>query len=218
MAFIARKNKDSIKIYQDVLRPDIYKLLAELDKRQKLGFLQLQTLVGMTKFDSNTNNGNPIIIQTDSHGIIRKTFQKLAELGYLQNYEETYLKDSYLLLPKLAFGNTDINTKVPIYNMRFQRTEKAIDFDDSNFQKMFPMVFAQRGILGKQGYEIQKKENGEIFINYKKRKSKEPTTKKSPSIRDTIKQPISLESQRNYVQQILSKFHKNPSQDKELDK
>ena len=219
LAFIARKNKDSIKIYQDVLRPDIFKILTGLDKREKLGFLQLQTLVGMTKFDAYTNTGNPLTLQTDSHGIVRKTFQKLTELGYLQNYEETYLKETGLLLPKLAFSNFDLKTKTSMYNMRFQRTEKVIDFDDPEFKKMFPMVFAQRGILGKQGYEIQKKENGEFFINYKNRKPKEPTTKKSPSIRDTIKEPISLESQRSYVRKFLRSSNSiEPPQSKDIEK
>ena len=205
LAFIAKKNKNSIKIYQDVLRLDIYKLLAGLDIRQKLGFLQLQTLVGMTKIDTIINKGNPITIQTSSHGIVRKTFQKLVALGYLQNYEETYLKDSHLLLEKLAFGNTDTKAKVPIYTMRFQRTEKPIDFDDPEFQKMFPMVFAKRGILGKQGYEIQKKENGEIYINYNNKTPKIHFTKKEPSIRDTVKYPINLEAQRKHVQVFFSK-------------
>lgn len=218
LAFIARQTSDSIKIHQDVLRPDIYKLLIGIDKRQKLGFLQLQTLVGMTKFDAYTNNENPVTIQANSHGIIRKTLQKLAELGYLQNYEETYLKDSHLLLEKLAFGNTDTKAKVPIYNMRFQRTEKAIDFDDPEFQKMFPMIFAKRGILGKQGYEIQKKENGEIYINYSNRTPKIHTEKTAPSIKDTVKSPISLEAQRNHVQLFLNRFHPRSPQDKDREK
>lgn len=103
LAFIARKVKGNVKIYQDVVRPDLFSKLKGLDTREKLGFLQLQALVGMTKFDAVDKKGRPITLETDSHGIIRKTFQALSELGYLQNYEEKYVKDSSLIMEKLAF-------------------------------------------------------------------------------------------------------------------
>ena len=77
LAFVAGKKGKNIKIYQDVVRPDISKQIIGLDKREKLGFLQLQALVGMTKFDELDRKGNPQTIETDSHGIIRNTFQKL---------------------------------------------------------------------------------------------------------------------------------------------
>lgn len=166
--------------------------------------MQLQALVGITKFDAKTNSKNPITIQTDSHGIIRNTFLKLAELGYLQNYEETKLKDRYLVLPKLAFGNTDIKTKVPIYNMRFQRTDKPIDFKDPEFQKMFPMVFAKRGILEKCNYEIERKENGEYVINYSKKTPKIHPKKEEESLRDSVKSGISLDDQKKCIERFLN--------------
>lgn len=143
-----------MKIYQDAVRPDLFSKLKGLDTREKLGFLQLQALVGMTKFDSVDKKGRPITLETDSHGIVRKTFQALSELGYLQNYEEKYVKDSLLIIEKLAFGNIGIGEKIQMYNMRFQKADKKIDFEDPEFRKRFPMVFSKRGILAKQGYEI----------------------------------------------------------------
>lgn len=80
LAFIARKKGKNMKIYQDAVRPDIFKIIKGLDTREKLGFLQLQALVGMTKFEQVDRRGNPITLETDSHGIIRKTFQALNEL------------------------------------------------------------------------------------------------------------------------------------------
>lgn len=188
------------------MRPDIFQKLRGLDTREKLGFLQLQALVGMSKFEIYDKNGNLITLETDSHGMIRNTFQKLNELGYLQNYQERYLKDSHLLLPKLAFANTDIGKKTSIYNMTFQRTEKSIDFEDPNFQKMFPMVFSKRGILAKRGYQIKRDEEGVPFIDYSQGKQKTPSMTNVPKkemIRESAKVDISLEEQRNFVNHII---------------
>lgn len=199
-----------MKIYQDVVRPDIFKLIKGLDKREKLGFLQLQALVGMTKFDSVDKKGRPVTLETDSHGIIRKTFQALSELGYLQNYEETYLRQSSVILPKLAFGNTEIGEKTSIYNMKFQRTGKKIDFDDPEFRKKFPIVFSKRGIIAKQGYEITEDENGVLTINYTPKKEDKRIPRES-TLRQRVKVETSLEEQSAFAQRFMSSFirHKN---------
>lgn len=49
LAFIVRKSGKNQKIFQDVMRPDLLKKTMGLDKRQKLGFLQLQALVRNVK-------------------------------------------------------------------------------------------------------------------------------------------------------------------------
>ena len=49
LAFIVAKKSGNMKIYQDVVRPDIFSELTRLDNRQKLGFLQLQALVRNVK-------------------------------------------------------------------------------------------------------------------------------------------------------------------------
>lgn len=212
LAFIARKHHGNMKIYQDVARPDLFNKLRGLDDRQKLGFLQLQALVGMTKFDLEDKKGNPITIETDSHGIIRKTFQDLARTGYLQNYEEKYLKNSNLILPKLTFGNTKIQKETEIYNMKFQKTNKEIDFEDPEFKKMFPMVFSKRGILKKQDYKILRDEEGRLTIDYGKRKNKQQTAripeitqKDEPKFREEIKVNKSLEEQQKFAKEFTKK-------------
>ncbi len=221
LAFVAGKKGKNIKIYQDVVRPDISKQIIGLDKREKLGFLQLQALVGMTKFDELDRKGNPQTIETDSHGIIRNTFQKLNELGYLQNYTERHIKDSRLIMPKLAFANTEINKKVPIYNMTFQKSSRQIDFEDPSFRRMFPLVFSKRGILAKRGYTLEKDEEGRIVINYGKGKPKErePIVQEKTDFRERIREEESLESQKQKIEQFMKKQNlERPNQTIHLDK
>ncbi len=214
LILITGKKGPNMKIYQDVVRPDILMLLNGIDDRQKLGFLQLQVLVSMAKYDSLGKDGKPVTFETDSHGIIRKTFQTLDELGYLQNYEERFLRESRIILPKLAFGNTKINKKVQLYNMKFQRTDEPINFEDPEFRKMFPAVFAKRGILAKQGYEIAKDENGKVTINYKAKKEKavrgeeektESTVPRNKNLGEELDVHISPEQQAEFVRQFMQR-------------
>ena len=205
-----------MKIYQDAVRPDLFSKLKGLDTREKLGFLQLQALVGMTKFDSVDKKGRPITLETDSHGIVRKTFQALSELGYLQNYEEKYVKDSLLIIEKLAFGNIGIGEKIQMYNMRFQKADKKIDFEDPEFRKRFPMVFSKRGILAKQGYEILQDENGVLTINYTPKKEKaDKKIKRESTLRERIRVETSLEEQKDFVQKFMERSKQIRSEDKE---
>lgn len=206
LAFVGKNKKGTIKIEQDLLRPDIYRLLKGLDNREKLGFLQLQALVGMTKFDINDKQGKPITLETDSHGIIRNTLQKLSELGYLQNYEEKHLKDRKLVLAKLAFSNNNFSQLVPMYNMKFQKTGKQIDFDDPEFRKMFPLVFSKRGILARQGYMIERNEEGIPTIKYgEKRKNgvHNENIQNENKFREEIEVDISPEEQNKMVERFI---------------
>ena len=59
-----------MKIYQDAVRPDLFSKLKGLDTREKLGFLQLQALVGMTKFDSVDKKRFPMVFS--KRGILAK--------------------------------------------------------------------------------------------------------------------------------------------------
>ncbi len=245
LAFVGRKHGNNVKIYQDVVRPDIFSELRGMDKREKIAFLQLQALVGLTKFDRLGKNGKPMTIETDSHGIIRKTFQKLSEQGYLENYQENFLKKSHLILPKLAFGNTDLKSQAEMYNMKFQKSEKAIDFDDPEFKKLFPMVFTKRGLLSRKGYTIEKGENGQLSINYNKKQRREakreerrtkkqekllPETteltqeevtleKQSQKFRQELEYGLSLEEQKKYVQTVLeNEIKEGNTQIQDIDK
>lgn len=221
LAFIVRKKGQNMKIYQDAVRPDLFREIQKLDSREKLGFLQLQALVGLTKFDGLNKNGNPITLETDSHGPIRKAFQTLAELGYLQNYEESHLKQSRLIIPKLAFANTDIRKKVDIYNMKFQRTDKEIDFEDEKLRRMFPMVFAKRGLIAKKGYNITRDENGAYTIEYHKKKdsvkTEEPELPQEETIRDRVKADISEKAQNEFVKEFLGRQESEHNESKNND-
>lgn len=220
LAFMVGKKGKNEKIYQDVIRPDIFRLIRNMDKREKLGFLQLQMLVGLTKFDARDKRGNLQTIETDSHGIIRNTFQKLTELGYLQNYNERHIKDSNLILPKLAFANGEISKKVPIYNMTFQKTERQIDFDDPNFRKMFPMVFSKRGILAKRGYTIKRNSEGRLEINYGKGRKREKNytirENQRDNFRERVKVEESLEDQKIKIEKFIEEQSKGTSIPKDV--
>jgi len=162
--FVTMKQGKYTKVYQSVFRPDLINEMRGLDTREKLGYLQLQTLIGISKFDNKDKKGNPITLRTQSHGVIVKTLKALNEAGYLQNFEEHSVKNKRVILPKLAFSNSEINNKVPIHDMSFQISDKPIDFEDEEFKKMFPMVFSKRGVLASQGYKIMKDDNSEIQI------------------------------------------------------
>ena len=175
----------------------------------------------MTKFDVNDKKGNPITLETDSHGTIRSTFKKLNNMGYLQNYQENYMKDKRFILAKLAFGNfklSELIKKDAKYNIKFQRTEKQIDFEDPEFRKMFPLVFSKKGILERQGYKIETNTEGIPTIKYNiaKEKSKHNENyQKEGNLRDEIKVDISPEEQKDTVKKFIEQQDNTKEQTKQ---
>lgn len=227
LAFMARKHGDNIKIFQDVARLDLTRKITSLeDKMDKASFLQLQALVGLSRFNPKDKNGERITFETDSHDVVKRVIQKLESKGYLQNYEEKELKKSRLILPKLAFGNTDLKEKIQIYNMKFQLSDKEIDFESPEIRKMFPGVFGKRGIIAKEGYKIERDEEGTPYINYGKRKKKIETTenrgeqRKDKGLKERINSGISQEEQLKYVIGVIEKNGEqtNNIRDKEQEK
>ena len=167
----------------------------------------------MSKFGNVDEKGRPLLLETDTHGVVRKTLMKLEKLGYIEDYSENLKRSSRLILPKLAFANTDFKEKTDIYNIKFQRTEKPMDLENSELRRMFPGVFGTRGIINSQGYNIKYGENGELVIDYGKGKpkTKEPlmqeqdksSEQREPSLRERVKADISLEEQRDFVNQVI---------------
>lgn len=49
LAFIVKRKGKNMKIYQDAVRPDLFRILQKLNPREKYGFLQLQALVRNVK-------------------------------------------------------------------------------------------------------------------------------------------------------------------------
>lgn len=200
LAFVLRKQKGAMKIYQDVVRPDILKEMRGLTNIEKAGFLQLQAIVGMSKTNGKDKNGNPIQFETDSHGIIRKAFQTLEDLGYVENYQETLKKNSHLFLPRLAFGNLQgTKQKTPVYQIQFQRTDRPIDFEDPKLKRLFPAIFSKRkGLLAKRNYQILTNPDGSLTIDYHA-KGKMVSKKKKETLKERLTKGMdSLEEQRNY--------------------
>lgn len=201
LAFILKKHGKKQKIYQDIVRPDILKELRGLTNIEKAGFLQLQAIVGMSKASGKDKNGNPITFETDSHGIIQKAFQTLVKLGYIDNYQETYLKESRLIFPKLAFGNLKgLKDKKAVYNIQFQRTDKPIDMEDAKLRRLFPAIFSKRrGLLAKRDYQIVQNPDGTLSIDYHPKQKEGETETKQDAFRQTLQEGMpSLEEQKAY--------------------
>lgn len=175
----------------------------------------------MSKFDGLDKKGSPITLETDSHGPIRKTLIKLSELGYIQNYEERQIGTKRLIIEKLAFANGDIKKKIDMYNMKFQRTEKAIDFEDETLRRAFPGVFGQRGLIARQGYNITRDENGTLQIEYPKKKDRKlvEVTKsaKEETLKDRVKVDISQKEQSEFTKSFLEKQEKEHHSKKDID-
>ncbi len=218
LAIMIRKHKNSVKLYQDVIRPDLTPELINMSNDEKKAFLQLQALTVLTKFDRLGSDGQPMTIETDSHGIVRSTFKDLSNMGYIDNYTEQMGKRSHLILPKLAFGNLNFGKTSQIYHMKFQKSEKLIDFEDEEFKKIFPNVFGKDGLVTSRGYTFSRGENGQIVINYntkERRKAKnqigdisnqipEKTSKQArEQFLEGINVGISQEKQKENVQEIL---------------
>lgn len=156
LAFLTQKSgKNTIKIFQDPTKLNMTNKIKDYSNIEKAGFMQLQAIVGMSKFNKMNKKSQINNFSTVSHGITRKTFKKLAKLGYIENYEEEYKKDSNLLLPKLLFGNFKaLKDKVQMYDIKFNLTDKPLDLSDKNLQKVFPAVFGSKGVIQKYGYQI----------------------------------------------------------------
>lgn len=171
LAFVTKKSNNKVKIFQDWTRNDITRPIKNYTDIEKAGFMQLQAIIGMSKFDREDKEGRILTYSTTSHGITRKTFKKLVELGYIENYQEEYKKDSRLIIPKLAFGNTKaLNEKVKMYDISFNKTDKQLDIEDPELKKAFPMVFGRRGLIQRRGYEIVPDGKGGITFKIEKNK------------------------------------------------
>ncbi len=202
LAFIMKKHGKNQKIYQDIARPDILKELRGLTNIEKAGFLQLQAIVGMSKASGKDADGNPITFETDSHGIVQKAFQTLASLGYIDNYQETYLKQSRLIFPKLAFGNLKgLKEKKAVYNIQFQRTDKPIDLENAKLRRLFPAIFSKsRGLLAKRNYQIVQNPDGTLSIDYHPESMQAKTETKQVAFRQELQEGMpSLEEQKEYA-------------------
>lgn len=210
LAFLARHSGKNIKIVQDAFRPDLLKYLLKLPNREKAGFMQLQTLVGLSKMPYLDENGVPFSFETDSHGVIRKSLMNLQKLGYIQNYQESFLKNSHLIAPKLAVGNfKGIKDTVEMYHINFDRTDKPIDLYDKNLQKSFPLVFSKKsGLFAKNIFDLIKNDDGSFSVDYNSDHSfiqPEPSVKNSNFLSDIQSNTPSYEKQAEIAMNFVDK-------------
>lgn len=210
LALLARHSGKNIKIVQDAFRPDLLKHLLKLPNREKAGFMQLQTLVGLSKMPYLDENGVPFSFETDSHGVIRKSLMNLQKLGYIQNYQESFLKNSHLIAPKLAVGNfKGIKDTVEMYHINFDRTDKPIDLDDKNLQKSFPLVFSKKsGLFVKNNFDLIKNDDGSFSVDYNSDHSfihPEPSVKNSNFLSDIQSNTPSYEKQAEIAMNFVDK-------------
>lgn len=210
LALLARHSGKNIKIVQDAFRPDLLKHLLKLPNREKAGFMQLQTLVGLSKMPYLDENGVPFSFETDSHGVIRKSLMNLQKLGYIQNYQESFLKNSHLIAPKLAVGNfKGIKDTVEMYHINFDRTDKPIDLYDKNLQKSFPLVFSKKsGLFVKNNFDLIKNDDGSFSVDYNSDHSfiqPEPSVKNSNFLSDIQSNTPSYEKQAEIAKNFVDK-------------
>ena len=213
VAFITGKHNGNVKIYQDVVRPDITLQLRGMSPIEKAAFMQLQAIVGISKLNRIDKKGNTIQFETDTHSVVQKAIKKLESVGFIENYFEEPKKTSFthknmesrLILPKLAFGNVKgLTEKTPIYNVKFQLGEKKIDINDPNLQKVFPGVFSKkRGLLAKYNYNIIQNPDGTLSIDYHAKKPfiqrVEPSSNLHRTFSDSLsKDAPSLQEQKDF--------------------
>ena len=209
--FIVKKHKGNYKIFQDFFRPSMLKEFSKLNFKQKVGLMQLQTIVGISKFQSDKLNEFNPTFETDTHSLLQKTFKNLEKTGYINNYSETFFKKSNLIASKIALGNfRDLGKSTDFYNVKFNISDKKIDLNDENLHKVFPLVFSTKyGILNKYG--IIQNPNGSYQIDYK---NKYPfnlrnISDKKNSFKEKYNSNISLESQHDFSKNFESKQNQN---------
>lgn len=200
LAFVVRNKKDSIKISQDTTRMDLMTKLIGKSRSEKVAFMQLQAIVGLSKINSLPENLKGKRIETDTHGIVSSTFKKLNDLGIISDLSvepKTNLlgkqKKSSHLIEKLAIGNVNpknlfIN-KENIEKVSFSLANE-VNINDKKLKETFPFVFGKEGskkhigILAKYGWKIINNPDGSLSIDYgskKKNRGEETLLLEAPS-------------------------------------
>lgn len=218
LAFITRKGRNNtIKIFQDWTRNDIAKEIKNFSDIEKAAFLELQAIIGVSRMQPKNKNGETIQYATRSHGPVRKAFKKLAELGYIENYQEEFDGKSRIVLPKLAFRNLKgLKEKQDMYHISFNATGKEMDVSDPFFQRKFLVLFGKNGFISKRGYEIMP--DGKGGLTYKV--SPKTLVISPKKLRNPLKRKLRGEELPSYEQQAENsrKFTEEESQKDGKDK
>ena len=209
--FIIKKHNGNYKIFQDFFRPSMLKEFSKLNQKEKIGLMQLQAIVGISKFQSDKLSADNPTFETDTHSLLQKTFKILEKVGYINNYSETFFKKSNLTVSKLALGNfKDLGKSTDFYNVTFNISDKKIDLNNENLHKAFPLVFSSKyGILNKYG--IIQNPDGSYQIDYKNRYpfNIRKISDKKNGFKEQYNSYISLGSQLDFSKKIESKQNQN---------
>lgn len=183
----------NIKIGQDPTRVDIMNKIIKYTNKEKVAFMQLQLLCGITRVSKRKKDGELLTFETETHEINAETIEKLQELGYVQDYEKTFKKKSRLILEKLGFGNIkgvvrSLNPKnkdeeKDMYNIKFKLTDKPMDLNDEKLRNNFLGIFdSKNGLMAKKDISLQEASDGSWQINYKRGLKEESSKDKSINI------------------------------------
>lgn len=182
LAFVLNNKMNSIKISQDPTRIDLMAKLIGKSKSEKVAFMQLQAIVGLSKINSLPENLRFKRIETDTHSIVSSTFKKLNSLGVISDLSvkpKTNLlgktKKSSHFIAKLAIGNANpkdlfIN-KESVEKVSFSLAN-GININDKKLRETFPFIFGKEGskthigILAKYGWKIIDNPDGSLSIDY----------------------------------------------------
>ena len=201
-------------ISQDPFRFDLISKTKDMSLREKIAFLQLQAIVGISKLDKLDRNGNSVIYQTLSHSFIRQTLMELYQMGIITEYSEKEKNKSRLIAEQLAMGKIKrIKKSSKVYEIKFKLGNQKIDFADPEFQKRFKFIFKENGLLAKRNWDIVLQDDGTYSINYNalepfiKRINRQLTKENTP-LDEIKKEAPTVEEQRNFVRDFFGEKRK----------
>ena len=166
---IKNKINGNRSISQDLFRFDIISKTKDMSLREKVAFLQLQAIVGISKLDKLDRSGNSLTYETLSHSFIRETLKELYEMGIITEYSEKEKKKSRFIAEQLAMGKIkSIKKSKKMYEIKFKLGDQRINFEDPEFQNRFKFIFNEKnGLLAKRKWNIVSQEDGTYCIDYK---------------------------------------------------
>ena len=173
--FTGFKSGNKVHINQEpILCLAHLKELLSLDKRGKTGFMELQTVLGLSKMKSKDANGKDLIYTANTHPPVTTLLKRFQKLGFITDYEEKNEKEKIFPIEKLTFGNSEnLLKKDKFYDITFKRTEKPLDREalkDPEFRRQFRQIFnPENGLLVKRPYKLYE-DRGMIHADYKGKK------------------------------------------------
>ena len=173
------------------------KELKNFDSVDIAGFMALNTVVGLSRFQNELMNKNKLEQEftTRTHQINLNVFKELEKLGYIKIDDIKDKGESSLFIEKIGVGNfksaakafTNKNGKTKMKQIDFKLTDKKIDIEDmyidyisksdkeKNSSKLGKLLFSDKyGFLSKnrnKGISFNYDKYGRLIIDYKSKES-----------------------------------------------